>query len=424
MLRKKVISLILVTSLISSLLVGCGGSNTTSSNTSSGKVTITFWHTFSDTEKVVFNKQIVPEFEKEYPNIKIKSVTMPTNGLKQQVVQAVNSSSGPDVMRMDIIWVPEFANMGSLKEVDNMDGFKTIKDGSFEAPLNTTKWKDKYYGVPQDTNTKVAIYSKALLKEAGLNEAPKTMDDLISSAEKLKGKYKSGLLGISGTEAWAMSPWFLSLGGKYCDDKYTKADGYINSDDSVAALEKIVKLNDEGVIGKVMLGGQPGTWDGIKKSQYLMIDDGPWFYSILKDEAKQKAEPALIPEGKGGSVSVVGGEDLVMFQNTKHEKESWEFMKFMSSKKVQVELEQKANLMPTNKEAANDSKVTSDPIEKLYLQQMKTAWARIPNPKFEEMNDKIQKTFEAAIRHKGTTKDLLNQLAKDMDALFAQSKSK
>lgn len=422
MLRKKIISMVLVTSLISSVLVGCGGSNAASSKADGGKVTITFWHTFSDTEKVVFSKEILPEFEKEHPNIKVKSVTMPTNGLKQQVVQAVNSSSGPDVMRMDIIWVPEFANMGSLKEVDGMDGFKAIKDTSFEAPMNTTKWKEKYYGIPQDTNTKVALYSKALLKEAGLTEAPKNMDDLISAAEKLKGKYKSGLIGISGTEAWAMSPWFISLGGKYCDDKCTKADGYINSADSVAALEEIVKLNDEGVIGKTMLGGQPGTWDGIKKGQYLVIDDGPWFYSMLKDEAKQKAEAALMPAGKGGSVSVIGGEDLVMFQNTKHEKESWEFMKFMDSKKVQIELEQKANLMPTNKEAASDPKVTSDPIEKLYLDQMKNVWARIPNPKFEEMNNKIQKAFEAAIRHKGNPKDLLDQLAKDMDALFAQAK--
>lgn len=422
MLRKKFLSLVLVTSLITSVLVGCGGSKSTNNTSSDGKVTITFWHTFSDTEKVVFNKEIIPEFEKEHPNIKIKAVAMPTTNLKQQVVQAVNSSSGPDIMRMDIVWVPEFANMGSLKEVDKMDGFDDIKNASFEAPMNTTKWKDKYYAVPQDTNTKVALYSKALMKDAGITEIPKTMDDLIAVAEKVKGKYKSGLLGVAGTDVWSMSPWFLSLGGKYCDDKYTKADGYINSDDSVAALEKIVKLNDEGVIGKCMLGGQPGVWDGIKKGQYLMADDGPWFYSILKDEAKQKAEAALIPEGKGGSVSVVGGEDLVMFQNTKHEKESWEFMKFMSSKKVQIELEQKASLMPTNKDAANDPQVTSDPIEKVYLQQMKNAWARIPNPKFEEMNNKIQKAFEAAVRHKGNPKDLLNQLAKDMDALFAQAK--
>lgn len=434
MLTKKLLSITLILAVSTTIFAGCGSkaatnTNSASSSVSTGKayeptapVTITFWHTFSDTEKDIFNKNILPKFEAAHPNIKVKAVAMPTNGLKQQVVQAVAGKSGPDVMRMDIIWVPEFANMGALQDVGSYDTFTDIKGKSFEAPMSTTSWKGHYYGVPQDTNTKAAIFDKAALQEAGLTDAPKTMDDLISAAEKIKGNHKNGLIGIGGNDTWSMSPWFLSLGGKYTDKDYTKAEGYINSSDSVAALQQIVKLNDEGLIGKSLLGGQPDTWSGIKKNDYLAIDDGPWFYSILKDEANQKSVVATMPKGKGGSISVVGGEDLVMFKSSKDPKAVWEFMKFMSSTDIQKEFALEAAVIPTNKEAANDSQVVADPVIKTYVEQLKTAWARIPNPKFEEMNDKIQKAFETAVRHKGEPKDVLNQLAKDIDALFAQSK--
>mgnify|MGYP001426959433 CR=1 FL=1 len=425
MFGKKLLSIVLAVAIAGTTLVGCGKAASKAQNSSDDgnkPVTITFWHTFSDTEKDVFNKKVLPQFKKKYPNITIKAVAMPTNGLKQQVIQGVGGNSGPDVMRMDIVWVPEFAGMGALKDLSGFDGFNDVKSKSYSSCLETATWKGKYYGVPQDTNTKVALYSKAALQEAGLTEAPKTIDDLISAAQKLKDKHKNGLIGVSGTDAWAMSPLFLSLGGKYTDAKYTKAEGYINSTKSVEALQKIVNWNDQGLIGKCVLNGQPGVWDGIKKGDYLMADDGPWFYSILKDVAKQKATAAILPKGEAGSISVVGGEDLVMFNSTKHPQAVWKFMKFMFSKDIQKEMALDADLMPTNKDAANDSQVTSDPVMKIYVEQMKTAWARIPNPKYEEMNDKIQKAFEAALRHKGTPKQLLDQLAKDMDSLFSQSK--
>lgn len=47
------------------------------------EVTITYWHTHGDAEEVVLKEQIVPEFEKQFPNIHVKLVRMPYDGLKQ-----------------------------------------------------------------------------------------------------------------------------------------------------------------------------------------------------------------------------------------------------------------------------------------------------------------------------------------------------
>ena len=418
---KKILSLLMMGVLTTSVFVGCGNSNASKGATSSNeKVELKFWHTYSDTEDKVFTKEVLPAFEKKYPNIKIKPVKMPTEGLKQQVVQGVAGSAAPDMMRMDIVWVPEFAKTGALNEVGGMEGFNELKGKCFDAPMATNSWQGKYYGIPLDTNTKIAIYNKAALTEAGLTEAPKSFDDLIAAADKIKGKHKNGLIGVAGNDGWGMAPYFLSLGGKYCDEKYTKASGFINSAESVAALEKLVKLKDDGILGKCLLGGQPGTWDGVKKDgNYLMIDDGPWFDSILTDKDKKSTSYSLMPKGSAGSISVVGGQDIVMFKNCKHPKEAWTFMKFLLENEPQKIMALKASLIPTNKDAANDAEVTKNEVLKLYVDQTKTAWARIPNPNWEQMNDKISKAFEKAMRKKGQPKQVLDDLAKELDPLFA-----
>ncbi|WP_411676937.1 extracellular solute-binding protein [Caproicibacter sp.] len=402
---------------------GASGGTASATSAKDIKATVTFWHTYSaNSEAKVLNEKIIPAFNQEYPNIKIKSVTMPTDNFKQQVLQAAASGSAPDVMRMDITWVPQFANLNALVAVDGMDGFSDIKSNSYEATLNTCKWKEKYYGVPLDTNTTIAIYNKADLQAAGLSAAPKTMDELADAAEKIKGQHPNGLIGISGTGMWSMAPFFLSLGGKYCDDGYTKATGYVNSNESIAALTKLVSWNDKGLIGKCMLNGQPGTWDGLKANDgYMMVNDGPWFYTLQDKKTTDNDTYAQMPADTSKSISVVGGEDMVMFQNCKNQEAAWLFMKFMFSDYAQKTMALEVNQYPVNKKVAQDSELTSNPIFKTYMQQLETSWARIPNPSIEEMDNDISLAFEKAFRHKGTVKENLDALAKQLDDLFAKN---
>lgn len=421
---KKVISVLVAAILaLTFVMAGCSSNSGTKKTTDNSSVndtqkvepvTIEFWHTFSDTEDKILNEQIIPDFEQKYPNIKVKATRMPYDGLKQQVISAVAGNATPDVMRMDIIWVPEFAKLGALQPVDNLEGFDAIKEKAFKGPMETNYFNGHYYGIPQDANTKIAIYNKTLLQQAGLTEPPKTFDELVAAAEKIKGKDRWGIA-ISGTGPWGIAPYFLSLGGKVTDDKYTKATGYLNSPESVAALQKLIDLYNEKLIGPCILGGQPDTWGGMKGNNYLMIDDGPWFYSIQGDAAKQSTVPALFPQGPGGSISVVGGEDLVLFKTTKHPKEAWIFMQYMFSETPQKLLAQQAGLIPTNMDVANSSDVSGDPIISLYVQQLKTAWPRTPSPNWGKIDETLNQAFEKVFRGKATPQQALDEAAKQID---------
>ncbi|MCR2807161.1 extracellular solute-binding protein [Paenibacillus soyae] len=390
---------------------------------SAPKVTIEYWHTYSDAEEVVLTEKIKPAFEDAHPNIELKLTRMPYEGLKQQVIAGVAGDAAPDLMRMDIVWVPEFAAQNALMDVSKLEGFDELKASVFEAPMATNFYNGGYYGVPVNTNTKVAIYNKATLEEAGLTEAPKTMDELVAAAKTLKGKGKYGI-GVSGIHAWGLGPWFWSLGGSITNEDYTKVDGYLNSEASVKALQTIVDWNNEGLVLPVMLGGEPGTWDGIVSGDYLMSDDGPWFYStkIAEQEATgfnplEQTVRAIMPAGDGGSRSVIGGENLVMFANSKHPEEAWTFAKWMLTEEPQ-KIMAETGLIPTNTTAADAMTTMDIPFVDTYVEQLKTALPRTPIPQWGEVEAIFNLAFEKAIRGEQEPKAALEEAVKQIEAIL------
>ena len=383
------------------------------------EVTITYWHTHGDSEEVVLKEQIVPEFEKQFPKIHVKLVRMPYDGLKQQVIQGVSSGTAPDLMRMDIIWVPEFAKMGALTAVDDLPGFAEMKDTLFEGPLSTNYYDGKYYGVPLNTNCLSGCWSKSLLDQLGLKEVPKTYADVIALKDQLKdGQY---LFSTEDTNTWATAPLFYSLGGTYTNEDYTEASGYLNGDASVKALETIVKWYDEGILGPATLGGKPDVSNGVFRGEYLFAYQGPWFYTNNKEEDIAKVQSGLLPAGDGGSASVVGGEDLCMFNSGKNQEAAWVFARFLMGEFAQTaQAVGGGHLIPTVKDIANSEEVMSVENMDIYVQQLEGAVSRTPHPAWEKMSDKIGKLFQSCLRHESEPKAALDKLAPEIDALLAE----
>lgn len=426
----KIMATVLASAISMSLFAGCskstagsssapGSSGSSSSSSSSGPaVTLTYWHTHSDTEEKVLKEDLIPKFEKDNPNIKIKAVRMPYDGLKQQLIQAVASGTAPDLMRIDIIWTPEFAKMGALVDVDSEPNFSALKDSFFTGPLSTNAYGGKYYGVPYDTNTISGIYSKAMLKQLGLTSLPTTLDQVAA----LKSKLKSGqyLMACDGANTWSLAPYFYSLGGTYTDPTCAKASGYFNSDASIKAMETISQWYDQKIFSPAMLGGKPDKANSLFKGQALFGLDGPWFYSSNKATDLANVEFGEMPAGSAGSISVVGGEDLVLFNSGKHNAEAWTYAQFLVGEYAQKTMAIKAGLIPTVKSVANEPDVMATPNMPIFVKQLDSAVARTPSPAWEQMSDKIGTCFEAIIRHKEDAKTAMNELAPELDALLAQ----
>lgn len=402
---------------------GSSGSGGEAGGGAADRVVIEYWHTYSDAEERVLLDEIKPLFEEEYPHIELSITRMPYEGLKQQVIAGVAGDAAPDLMRMDIVWVPEFAQMGALKKVSDLDGFEAIRNQVFEGPLETNQYNGEYYGLPLNTNTKVAIYNKNLMEELGITSPPKTFAELEELSKQLVAAGHQPGIGISGTGAWSVLPYFWSLGGRLTNDDYTRIEGEMNSPESVQALETIVRWHEQGLVAPTILGGEPSTWDGMQNHEYFMIDDGPWFYSILEAEADDDFDVmrdtvrALMPAGDGGSRSVIGGENLVIFTNSKHPEEAWTFVQWMLSEEPQKRMG-KTGMIPTNIAAATAPELLDIPFIAEYVEQLETALPRTPVPQWGEIETIFNLAVEKAVRGAEGAQQVLDEAAAQAQELL------
>lgn len=383
-----------------------------------GEATVTYWHTHSDAEEEVLLEEIIPKFEEQYPDIHIDAVRMPYDGLMQQIITSISSATGPDMMRMDIIWVPQLAEMGALQAVDELEGFAELKDAVFEGPLNTNFYNGKYYGLPLNTNCLSGVWSNAMLEQLGLEELPTTYDEVLALKDKLGDEQY--LIACDGMNTWAMAPLFSSLGGVYTNEDYTKASGYLDSEASIKAMETIVEWFDAGIIGPCMNGGKPDVANGLYDGQYLFAYQGPWFFSNDDEEQIGKVRGGLLPAGSAGSLTVNGGEDLVIFENSDVKEAAWVFANFLMSDFAQTaQAVGGGHLIPTVKAVAESEEVQNAPNMKIYLEQLEGAVPRTPTPAWEKISDKLGIAFASCLLHEDTPKNAFEKLAPEIDALLS-----
>ncbi|MCG8451832.1 MAG: extracellular solute-binding protein [Spirochaetales bacterium] len=412
--RNRVMMIALAVLLCTTAMLGANGTEEGAEKAEK----LVFWHTYSDGETALFEQTVLPAFEALGTGIEVEAVRMPYEGLKQQVIAGIAGDAGPDVMRMDLVWVPEFAKLGGLVPVSQREGFDSLKADFFEGSLATNYYNGEFYGIPLNTNTKVAVWNKALLAELGITELPTTMDDVLKLAQGLEGDDRWPLA-IGGAGSWGMLPWFWTMGGQVTDEAFTRSTGYLDSEASIQALQTIADLYAQGQVGPCLLGEEPGTWGGMENGNYLMMDDGPWYYSIVGDSALENTVFSTLPAGPGGSVSVVGGENMVMMSTCENQDAAWEFMNFMVSPSTQITMAE-VGMIPTRISAATDPEAAKAPYFTTYVEQLKTAKPRTPHPHWGKISDTLGLAFESVIRGELTAQEALPSAAQTIDGFLAK----
>lgn len=380
-------------------------------------VTVTYWHTLSDPETEKLDEMIAV-FEAANPGIKIEPsrYAQNQNEFRQVILTALASGDPPDVIRMDIAWVSEFAELGALVAVDELiPDFDTFKEQFFPAPLQTNFWDGHYYGLPINTNTQVLLYNPAHFEEAGL-AAPATIDEFVDAACALsQGEDRYGYA-MGGTYFWAPAPLFFAQGGAITDPDITTANGYLNSEASVAAFETLVKLYQDGCMAPNLLGGGIGTEAGFATGLYSMIIDGPWMVDIYASNYPEfEFVFAPVPAGPEGTSSVVGGEDVVLIAGTKRQEAALTWMQFLASEEYQLGVAE-VGVMPTLRSLTGHEALPS--YFEVFMEQLETANLRTPSPHWNQMDNIINNAYQYMLRGEKTPKEALDDAVSEIDALL------
>ncbi len=381
-------------------------------------VEVTYWHTMSDPETEQLDR-VIAVFEEANPGIKIMPTRYAYSDFKSALLTGLAGGEGPDTARMDIVWVPEFADQGALMQLDGtLEGFDEIADQVFPGPLATNYWDGGYYGLPQDTNTQVLLWNQEAFEAAGV-EVPTTMEEFAAAAcELTEGETQYGYA-LGGTYFWAPAPVFYAMGGKVVDEGITTAEGYVNGPESVAAFTMLTDLFEQGCISPNLLGGGVGTADGHATGLYSMIIDGPWMVDIYAGSYPDfEVNFALVPAGADGTTSsVVGGQDVVIFSTSENSEAAMAWVQFLMSEESQKMMAE-VGVMPTLSQLTGDASMP-DHFE-IFMEQLETAQARVPHPKWGEMDGAVNNAFQRMLRGEQSVQEALDQAAAEIGALLAE----
>ncbi|WP_291057817.1 extracellular solute-binding protein [Herbiconiux sp.] len=406
------------------ILSGCSSS---SGGSADEPITLTFWGTYGNggnsAQTDVLENELVPAFEKANPGISVDYVDMPYDGLKQKLTTSAAGGELPDLVRSDIGWVAQFAELGVFKQLDGtMPGFDDLAGAVYPGTLETTSWNGHYYGLPLNTNTRVLISNQKALDAAGMSAPPATFDEMKTMAAKLSG---TGIAAFadSGLSAWNVMPWIWSAGGDITDPDITTASGYLDSDESVAGVQLLVDLYKEGAIPNLITGntGATSTSDGLPSSSYATVLDGPWMKEIWQGQYPDFTPVySPVPAGDGGSISVVGGESIVVSEATQHADAAYKFAEFTQSEQYQVGMAGVGQM--TVKPEFAELQAAIDPYYEAFSTQLDTARARLPIPQASEVDTILNTELVSAFEGSVTVKEALTSAATRIDDLLAENK--
>ena len=384
-------------------------------------VTINFWHHYSaqSAENETLMNDLIPKFESENPGIKVNAVSHEWAELHDKILVSASSQSLPDVARLDIAWLPEFQQMGVLVALDQeMPDFSEVAGTLLDSALSTANIGGSHYALPLNTNSKILFYNTAMLEAAGV-EVPTTMDEWVEAVRKLSGTNANGQQIWGWNEpalsGWNICPFIWSFGGSLTNEEQTVATGYINSPETVKAVETFAMLVQEGALTGFNSGDIPMT-DGFGTGRYAMMLEGPWKTAELAGAYPDVAYgTAYMPAGEGGSISVLGGEDIAMF-NTANREAAWKFMQFMTGEYAQTAMA-RCGQIPVNK-AALESDVVKNADYAPFIKAIETAKARPTVAAWSEMDNELTNAMTAVVNGEKTAQEAMDELAVAFDELL------
>lgn len=195
--KRKLAILLIGTMLVSSILSGCGqGDNKSDSKTAdvSGEMKgdITFWHSFTQGQRLDVIQAPADQFMEENPGVKITIETFSWGDFYTKWTTGLASGNVPDMSTALPGHVVEMMDAEALVTVDDLID-EIGRDRFSESALSEGEKDGSCYSLPLYSHAQVMWYRKDLLKEAGL-EVPKTWKEF---AEAAKALTKNGVYGCS-----------------------------------------------------------------------------------------------------------------------------------------------------------------------------------------------------------------------------------
>lgn len=191
--KNKLYILFIVLSLLMISLIGCAEKKSSSAS-SNGELEgeITFWHSFTQGQRLEVIQKVADQFMKDNPKVKITIETFSWVDFYTKWTTGLASGNVPDMSTALPMQVVEMMDAAAIIPIDDL--IDDIGRDKFSKLSLLEGEKDgECYSIPLYSHAQVMWYRKDLLKNAGL-EVPKTWEEFSKAAKALT---KDGVYGCS-----------------------------------------------------------------------------------------------------------------------------------------------------------------------------------------------------------------------------------
>lgn len=356
--RIKTFAPILTLCLIAAtILAGCA-----EPNQAQGKTVVKFWYTWQGPEAEQMEK-LIDEFNSSQDKIQVDGLSQ---GDLQKQLTAIVGGTPPDLaVHYDENRLASWAHKGAMQpldpyiEKDNYD-LSDFLPGALQA----VQYEGKTYGLPLGMNTWMLYYNKDLLKEAGLDGPPETIQELKEYSKKLDKTDSKGRLERLGlcTGPHQQYIWMYSFGGKMWDPKAKKVTP---TDPGFRASVELVADNWKRHGAKNMDRFQSGfgKYDSAQNPFFVgkcaMTIDGEWLATHI-DRFAPDLNYGIAPiphDEKHPEAKKVGYMNVNLLyipKGAKNPEAAWEFLKWLTAKEQMLKFDVALGNLAPRKSVVDD----------------------------------------------------------------------
>ncbi len=382
--------------------------------------------------------EMVKEFNKEHPNIKVEPVYCGNYDQTMQKVQtAVLSGNPPDVAVIEISELFTLVNMDAIIPLDEYvekEGGKKFLEQYYEAFLGNSYAKGKIWAIPFQRSTIVFYWNKDLFKKhakeleaVGLdpNRAPRTWYELVKYAQILTERKGNevlvhGLILPGGWNDWIFEA-FIYQNGSYLISPDAKRANY----NSLEALEVLQLWHELTNVYKVNPPLRP--WNttpidfaaGRVAMMYYSTGGLPLILKTANFEVGVSFLPMHVQYG-----TPVGGGNFFIFKGIpkEHQDAAWEFIKWMTSPYWAAYWSIKSGYVCVNKKGY-DEEIMKEHLKKYpqYLvarDQLQFAHSKIMAPEFQRIRKIMVTNLDAVMLGRKSPKDAVETMQREIQAVL------
>lgn len=418
--------------LVLVLLAGCGKSGNSGSSSEPAKqeenknevVNLKHWVWLDNPNDPTFS-QLVKEFNDTHPNIHVDVEVIGWNDFHTKLLSSVTGGSGPDTSSFKLTWQPEFIGQDALLPLDDYLNEWAGKADVVDNLWDIMQYSDgKHYVMPWELQVLYMYYRPSLFKAAGIDKVPETWDEFLKAAQKLtkdtNGDGKIDQYGFAmrgargGHEPWASFVLASVPGNTFFD---ASGNCTLTTPEAVKANQFFIDLYRKY---KVVPPTAPA--DGFneiianfKSGKAAMVVHHIKSSNGMIEQFGEDVDAFPVPAGPNGRWTSLGDTENVIYKSTKHPKEAFTFISWLSEKEQLLRWDKATGNVPVLKSLQEVDYFKNNKFMQASFESM--SFAHI-YPINENMGEWIESLWPAvtqqALEGKITSEEMMKKLAEGM----------